>query len=91
MSVTELVFFTLLLLGLSALLAGVLLTRLHWRADIPPYGLGTRSLDVTLHPEKYVSDAPIGVIRILNLVGALLLASAGVVVTFEILRVIWRE
>ena len=36
----------------------------------------TRFLDVTLHPERYVNDAPLRAIRSLTVVGAHLLAAA---------------
>ena len=87
MSTTEVVFLSLLFAGLFALLAGVMVTRLHWRPDIPPYGLGSRVLDVTLHPQNYVKDAPLHTIRSLNAIGALFLAGAAGVVVWEILRV----
>ena len=86
----EAIFFGLLFSGISTLLGGLLLTRLHWRRDIPPYGRRTKFLDVTLHPEKYAEDAPFGVIRSLNAVGAVLLAGAAVVVTWEILQTLRR-
>lgn len=87
----EAAFLGLLFSGIAALLAGVLLTRLHWRTDIPPYGLGTRFLDVTRHPERYVKDAPLGVIRGLTFVGEVLLACAASIVAWEILRTMARS
>jgi hypothetical protein len=88
MSTTEAAFLSLLFSGIAGLLAGVLLTRVHWRPEIPPYGRGTRVFDVTLHPEKYVKDAPLRTIRSLNLVGAILLAAAAGAVAYELLRAI---
>jgi hypothetical protein len=87
MSTTESSFLGLLLSGTLALIAGMFLTRLHWRPDIPPYGRETRFLDVTLHPDRYVKDAPLRAIRSLTLVGALLLAGAAGLVAYEVLRV----
>ena len=87
---TQAVFFGLLFPGILALLAGVMLTRLHWRPDIPAYGRETSFLDVTTHPEKYVKDAPLRAIRILNTMGALLQAGALVVVLYEISRTTLR-
>jgi hypothetical protein len=81
----EAVFLSLLFSGLLALLTGLLLARFHWRPDIAPYGRQTRALDVALHPERYVKDAPLGLIRSLTLIGMLLLASAAGVVAYEIL------
>ena len=72
--------------GVIALLTGLLLTRLHWRRDIPPYGRNMRLLDVTRHPERYAENAPFGLIRALSAIGALLLAAAGLMVVTEIIR-----
>jgi len=88
MSVTEAAFLILLLSGIAVLLAGLMLTRLYWRPDIPPYGRRTRFLDVTLHPADYVTNAPLRAIRNLNLAGALLLAGAAGVVVYELLQAI---
>jgi hypothetical protein len=87
MSTPEAGFLGLLFSGLLALLAGMMLTRLHWRPDIPPYGRQTRFLDVTLHPERYAKDAPLRAIRGLTVIGAVLLACAAAVVLYEGLRV----
>jgi len=83
-------FLGLLFSGILALLAGAMLTRLHWRPDTPPYGRSTRLLDVALHPETYARDAPLRTIRSLNLTGALLLAGAAGVVAYELLHAILR-
>lgn len=92
MSATEAAFVSLLFLGILALVAGVTLTRLHWRQEIPPYGRRIRFLDVTLHPEAYVrEDAPLRAIRRLNLTGALLLAGAAVVVAYELVQTMLRR
>jgi hypothetical protein len=91
MITTEDAFLILLFSGIFALLAGVGLTRLCWRPDIPPYGRRTRFLDMTLHPEKYAKDAPLRAIRMLNLAGALLLAGAACVSTYEVLLTILRR
>jgi hypothetical protein len=82
----EAVFRGLLLLGIGALVAGVGLTRLHWRSDIAPFGLHTRSLDVMLHPGRYTKGAPLGTIRSLNIAGAMLLAGAAGIVVYELVR-----
>ena len=87
MSTTETSFLGLLFSGTLALLAGMLLTRLQWRPDIPPYSWQTRFLDVTLHPHRYVKDAPLRAIRSLTVVGALLLACAAGLVAYEVVRV----
>jgi hypothetical protein len=90
MSTTEAAFLSLLFTGIVAVLAGLMLTRIHWRPDIPPYGRQTQLIDVSLHPERYVKEAPLRAIRSLTVVGALLLASAIGVVAYEIIRVTLR-
>ena len=86
----ESTFLGLLFSGITALVVGVGLTRLHWRPDIPPYGRRTRSLQVMLHPERYVNDAPLRAIRTLNVAGSLLLAGAVGTVAYELLRAMLR-
>jgi hypothetical protein len=87
MSTTETGFLGLLFSGILTLLAGLLLTRFHWHPDIPPYGRQTRFLDVALHPDRYVKDAPLLAIRSLTVVGALLLACAAGLIVYEVLQV----
>jgi hypothetical protein len=91
MSGTEAIFLALVFVGVLALLAGLILTRLHWRLDIPSYGRGTRFLDVTLHPERYAKDAPFGVIRSVSAIGAALLACAIAVVAWRILQTMLKS
>jgi hypothetical protein len=90
MDLSEAAFLSLLCSGLLTLLAGLMLTRLHWRPDIAPYGRRTRFLHVTLHPAEYVKDAPVRAIQSLNLVGGVLLAGAAIVVAYEILTTMSR-
>ena len=85
MDLSEAAFLSLLCSGLLTLLAGLMLTRLHWRPDVAPYGRRTRFLHVTLHPAEYVKDAPVRAIQSLNLVGGVLLAGAAAVVAYKIL------
>ena len=87
---TDAAFLGLLLPGIITLVAGVGLTRLHWRPDIPPYGHRTRSLQVMLHPGRYVTDAPLRAIRTLNIAGSLLLAGAASIVTYDLLQAVLR-
>jgi hypothetical protein len=87
----EAAFLALLFSGLLALLAGLMLTRVYWRPDIPPYGRGTRFLGVALHPEEYTKDAPLSIIRWLNFTGACLLAGGIGVLACELLRTILQS
>jgi hypothetical protein len=86
MSTTEVAFLSLLLSAIVCLLGGVGLTRLHWRPDLHPYGRQTRALDVALHPEKYVTGAPLRAIRCLNHCGAIFAAGAVGITVYEILE-----
>ena len=78
----------LILIGSAILtrLAGLMLTRMHWREDIAPYSRTTKFLDVSLHPERYVKGAPLRTIWILNVAGALLLSGAVTVLAYEFFR-----
>ena len=87
----EAAFLVLLFAGIAAMLTGIILTRVHWRPDIAPYGRGTPVLDVTFHPERYAKNAPVALIRGLNAAGALLLAAAMLTAAFEIVRTMLRH
>jgi len=87
---TEATYLALLFSGITALVAGVVLTRFHWRPDIPPYGRRTNSLHVLLHPEQYVQDAPLRAIQTLNAAGGLLLTGAVGILAYELLRTMTR-
>jgi len=79
-------FLTLLFLGLFAVLAGVLWTRSHWRADVGPYR-EAMWLRVVLHPERFATGPGVAIVRTLNRVGlALLLVAVGIVLA-EIVRI----
>ena len=88
MNTAQAVFLAFLIPGILVLVLSLMLTRMHWRADITPYGRGTRLLHVTLHPEEYTEDAPLRAIRSLSFVGALLLASAAALLVRELVRVL---
>ena len=87
----EAAFLVLLFAGIAAMVTGIILTRVYWRPDIAPYGRGTRVMDVTRHPERYVKNAPIALIRGLNAAGALLLAAAMLTAAFEIVQTMLRH
>jgi hypothetical protein len=80
------VFLGFLISGILLLVISLMLMRMHWRADIAPYGRGTRLLDLTLHPEEYTEGAPLRAIRGLSFVGTLLLASAAALLVREFVR-----
>ena len=79
-------FLLLILLGTLALVGGMLWTRLHWRADVPPYSRRTRFLDVTLHPERYAKGQAVPVIRTLNGAGGLGVAGALAILAYKAFR-----
>ena len=79
--------FILLLLGaIFCLVGGLFLTRLTWRSDVKPYGIGSPTIEIALHPERFASTERLFEIRILNGVGALLLCAAVAVVAYDIFR-----
>jgi len=83
-------FFGLLFPGIAALIAGVGLTRLYWRPELPPYNRRTPTIRVMVNPREYVRDAPLRTIQSLNLTGALLVAGAIVVLGYELVRTMHR-
>ena len=86
MSTSEGIFLTLLVSGILVLVGSLMLTRLHWRGDIAPYGRRTPVVHVVLHPEQYTADAPLRVIRSLSFTGVLLLTGAAAVLVYELVR-----
>jgi hypothetical protein len=67
-------FLALTLVGVGALVWGIVHTRFNWRPDAAPYGRNTRILDVLLHPRRYAREQAVPAIRVLNIVGVLSLA-----------------
>jgi hypothetical protein len=81
-------FLILLFAGTTSLIGGMLWTRLHWRADVPPYRRrGTSALDVTFHPERYANPEAVPLIRGLFVTGAILVGSAVLIVGYLILEI----
>lgn len=58
------------------MVAGLYLTRMTWRDDIPPYSRKSSTLEIMLHPDRFATPRHLGTIRILNAMGMLLLAAA---------------
>ena len=69
----EVVFLTAILSGAVLLITSFVVARLNWRTDQPPYNLQTRSLDVLLHPARYVQPKALRTTRTLQVLGGLLL------------------
>ena len=74
--ISEAIFLTSDLAGVALLVGSFVAARLNWRRDIPPYSLRTRSLDVLLHPAKYVLPQVLPIVRIFSVLGLLLPAIA---------------
>ncbi len=77
-------FMLLLVAGNLTLVSGLYFTRLTWRSDIEPFGRRSRLFQIALHPERFATPARLGLIRCLNLAGALLLTGALAVVVTDI-------
>ena len=73
----------LLLLGIGALIAGLLRARLNWRDDVPPFSRQTGVLELLVHPERYAKVDAVSGIRLLNGMGVLFLAGAVAVLVHE--------
>ena len=78
----ETAFLALTVLGVFALVGGMVRARLYWRADISPYGRVISSWDVLLHPERYAERRAVRTIRALFLAG-LIGVGGGVVVLLQ--------
>jgi hypothetical protein len=72
-NLNQAVFLTAILSGGILLTASFVVARFNWRPDQPPYSLQTRSLDVLLHPAKYVQPKALRMTRSLQVLGGLLL------------------
>ena len=76
-------FLVQLFLAIFLLVGAMFWTRLNRRPDVPPYNRRTRSLDVTLHPERYAQAEALRAIRALRLLGTLFLGGAVAVLVVE--------
>jgi len=72
----EALFLTTVLRGPILLIAAMMVARLIWRPDVPPYSLSTRSTDVLLHPEKYARPEVCFFVRALSVLGVVSLMVA---------------
>ncbi|MBM4117947.1 hypothetical protein FJ251_09435 [bacterium] len=81
----EIVFVILLVLGVLAIVAGLVQARRSWRGDQEPYGRAMRKLDVLRRPERYAQDRAVSGIRLLTRFGSLLLAAAVILLLFKLL------
>jgi hypothetical protein len=71
------IWFAFLLSGNLLLVAGLGLTRYHWRSDIEPFGRGSPTLQIMLHPERFVATPRrLGTIRVLNWLGILCIGTS---------------
>jgi hypothetical protein len=78
-------YLTLLFAGILSLVAGLYLTRMTWRRDIEPFRRRNyKPFDVWLRPERYARAERLGQIRFFNLLGAILVAGAILVMAQEL-------
>lgn len=75
----------LLLAGILCLVGGLFVTRRNWRADAEPFGRHSPFFRIALHPGRFARTEYLGVIRALNLAGALLILGALLVAGYDIL------
>jgi hypothetical protein len=84
MIVRVILFILLLLGGILFLVGGLFVTRLTWRTDVEPFGRRSRLFQIALHREDFAKADRLREIRLLNLVGAVLLCGAVLVVGYDI-------
>ena len=72
-NLNEAVFLVAILSGVFLLTTSFVVARLNWRPDRPPYNPRTRSLDLLLHPARYVRQEALRKTRSLQLLGGLFL------------------
>ena len=78
-------YFLLLFGGILFLVDGLFVTRMTWRTDVDPFGRRSRLFQIALHPENFAKADRLREIRLLNLIGALLLFGALVVVGHDVI------
>jgi hypothetical protein len=84
MIMNVLLYIVLLLGGILFLVSGLFITRLTWRADVEPFGRRSRLFQIALHPENFAKADRLSEIRLLNLIGAVFLFGALVVVGHDV-------
>ena len=79
------------LLGVACLGVAAALTIVGWRKDAPPggyyYGLGS---GLAIHPERYVRQPFLRVVRVLSFIGALLVCLASLAFVASSMRMLLR-
>ena len=78
-------YFLLLFSGILFLVGGLFLTRLTWREDIEPFGRRNRHFQIALRPENFAKADRLREIRVLNVIGALCILGALLVVGYDII------
>jgi hypothetical protein len=73
---TETIFLISLFGALGFLLAALGIARWNWRKDIEPFNRGTDSIDVLIHPDRYMQTKQLRLVRILSIIGGMFLVSA---------------
>ena len=81
---TMILYLALLFGAILSLVAGLFLTRLTWRADAEPFSRASPIFEVALHPARFAKPDRLRDIRLLNLIGAILLAGALAVIIYDI-------
>jgi hypothetical protein len=81
----RLAFFLIFLgLGIACLVGGLFVTRQTWRPDIEPFNRRSRLFQIALRPERFATPDRLPLIRVLNLIGAALIACAIGVVAYDV-------
>ena len=85
----QVVFFSVLGIGIAFMLGGLLVTRQTWRSDIPAYGRGSRLFQIAMRPENYATSERLPLIRALFRIGFVFLVCSWGVVLYDLVVGLW--
>ncbi len=74
--------------GIVCLVAAQWYIRESWRPDIAPYGLQSRTMQVFLHPERFVTAERLGRIKPLHICGLALIFCGLLTVLYDVVTAI---
>jgi hypothetical protein len=81
---TMIFWLAMLLSGNLLLVAGLFFTRLTWRPDVEPFGVGSPIFQILIHPERFATPSRLRMIRVLNLLGIVFLFGAVAVLVYKL-------
>jgi hypothetical protein len=80
---TEQWFLTCWMTGTVALVGALFVARLNWQPGVRPFGRGSSTFDILLHPERYARRSSLRLIRTLSWLGGTLLMAGVALLVHE--------